>query len=367
MGKTLNAENKQKGRESAIELLRIISMLLIILHHFALHSNFEFGNNHLNEFIVQILSMGGKLGVNVFVFISGYFFVTSKFKVKKALKIVFEVFFWSVVCMAFVYGFGFAAPSPLMTFKSFFPLIYEIYWFASAYVFMYLLSPFINVFINKATKKQLKTLLILLFAAWCVIGTIMNSSFEKNDLGWFIFLYLVAAYIRLYPNKQTEKKGTNFTLFGVCIAVEICLLWIYDRYGFQFSFRYEETQKYMCLFKENHVLLFLASVFLFLGFKNMKIGNIKLINVIASATFGVYLIHDNPLVRSVLWEQILKTQNYATSKWIVLYAFAVVAGIYICCTALDLLRQYLLEKPVLKLHDIIEIKVKDKVNYLKKD
>lgn len=99
----------------------------------------------------------------------------------------------------------------------------------------------------------------------------------------------------------------------------------------------------------------------------MKIGNIKLINVIASATFGVYLIHDNSLVRSVLWEQILKTQNFATSKWIVFYAFAVVAGIYICCTALDLLRQYLLEKPVFKLYNIIEMKVKDKVKYLKKD
>lgn len=360
MGSRLSVGQKSKGRESAIEILRILSILMIILHHFAVHGKFDFENDQLNEFFVQIFSIGGKLGVNIFVLISGYFLVKSKFKVKKVVLLVFQVLFWSVTVMAVIYGFGFAEPDPNVIFKSFFPITYKMYWFASAYVVLYLLSPFLNIFINSASKKQLRALIVLLFVLWSILGTVMNSSLEINDLGWFIFLYFVAAYIRLYPNKQTEKKASNFSLFGVCIALEIFLMWIYHTFGFQLSFCYEETKKYKCLIKQEYLLIFLAAVFIFLGFKNLKIGSIKIVNVISSATFGVYLIHDNPVLRPVLWQDILKTQNYSNSLRLAPYAVCIVLLIYVCCTVLELLRKKLIEKPFSKLYDVIEAAIKKK-------
>lgn len=361
----LNAGGNEKSRESGIELLRIISMVIIVFHHFAIHSDIDFGNSELNEFIMHLFSIGGKLGVNIFVFISGYFLVKSKFNLKKTVMLVLQVFFWSVVCMSVICLFGLADPKPEKIFQSFFPLMYQMYWFASAYFVMYLLSPFLNIFINAATKKQLQTLLVLIFVLWSVLGTIMNSNFSMSDLTWFIFLYILAAYIRIYPNKQTEKVGLNFALFGACIVLDGILLGVFQKFGWQLSFLYMETKQERCLIKANHILIILAAIFIFLAFKNIKIGNIKSINLIASATFGVYLIHDNAFVRPWLWKEFLDTQSYADSRLFIFYAIAVVLAIYISCTVLELLRKFLIEKPISKLYDIIEPKVKNAVTGLK--
>ena len=51
---------------------------------------------NINRFVGQFLYIGGKLGVVIFVLISGYFLVDSKFKIKKLLKLFLEVLFYSV-------------------------------------------------------------------------------------------------------------------------------------------------------------------------------------------------------------------------------------------------------------------------------
>ena len=79
-------------RQSNFELLRIISMILIIAHHYAIHGGFELSKQAFSAqlFFLQVLSYGGKLGVNLFVLISGYFLVTSRCKLKKNCKFVDE-------------------------------------------------------------------------------------------------------------------------------------------------------------------------------------------------------------------------------------------------------------------------------------
>ena len=81
-----------KERNSNLELLRIISMLLIIMHHYSIHG---FSPNILyyssNKYILDFLSLEGKLGVNCFILISGYFMINQKFTIKKLLSILGEV------------------------------------------------------------------------------------------------------------------------------------------------------------------------------------------------------------------------------------------------------------------------------------
>ena len=61
----------QKTRNSYFELLRILSMALIVMHHYSVHGGFDFMSPFsLRLYFVQCLAMGGKLGVNVFVLVS---------------------------------------------------------------------------------------------------------------------------------------------------------------------------------------------------------------------------------------------------------------------------------------------------------
>ena len=78
-------------------------------------------------------------------------------------------------------------------------------------------------------------------------------------------------------------------------------------------------------------------------------GYHKWINVIASATFGVYLIHDNNLVRPFLWKTVFHNAYFQDSILLIPYSIAVTAIVYILCTVLDLLRQRVIERPYMQL------------------
>ena len=62
-------------------------MIMIVMHHFAVHGGFEFGGTGVswNRIWVQILSGGGRLGVDIFILISGYFLINSEYKPKKVI------------------------------------------------------------------------------------------------------------------------------------------------------------------------------------------------------------------------------------------------------------------------------------------
>ena len=57
-------------RASNIELLRIISMILIIMHHFSVHGCFPLMPDlTFNKVFLQVFGLGGKAGVVAFVMI----------------------------------------------------------------------------------------------------------------------------------------------------------------------------------------------------------------------------------------------------------------------------------------------------------
>lgn len=74
-------------RSSNIELLRICSMLLIVLHHYCVNSGFveiiDLNDITVNTLLVQFMAFGGKVGVNVFLLISGYFMINGTRKYQK--------------------------------------------------------------------------------------------------------------------------------------------------------------------------------------------------------------------------------------------------------------------------------------------
>lgn len=86
--------NKEKiQRQSNFEILRIFAIIMIIFHHIAMHSNFS-SSNITSYLYIVFIQMGGKIGVNIFVLISGYFLInTEKIKIKKILKLWGQMFF----------------------------------------------------------------------------------------------------------------------------------------------------------------------------------------------------------------------------------------------------------------------------------
>lgn len=354
-----------KKRESNIELLRIIAMIMIVFHHFAVHGDFNFSNTALeiNHFWYSFLYIGGKLGVNVFVLISGYFLVNDKkgvFNFKHIFKFLLQVLFYSVVIFLVFTIMNDNSFDFLKLKEAFFPLIFGKWWFATAYVVLYLLHPFINKLLINLNKKEYKILVGILIVLFSIIPTYINNFFPTNDLIWFVSLYCIAGYIRIYGlNEKINCK--HYFLLSI-----ILFLIIYLKSIFFLHMTKSDLQNSMMYIKDfssqKQFLMLFLSVVLFMGFNKLNIKYSRCINFFASTTFGVYLIHDEPLVREFLWKVLFKSINYQNSLMLIPYTLLVCFVVYIGCVIIEIMRQKFIEGLIL---NNIEKYFKNRISFIK--
>ena len=82
-------------RNSNIELLRILSMIMIILGHCNIYGNYDITNmNHFfNKFVIGNTYLGN-LGVIIFVLTTGYFMIQKEIRIKKVILFELQVLFY---------------------------------------------------------------------------------------------------------------------------------------------------------------------------------------------------------------------------------------------------------------------------------
>lgn len=207
-------------RDSNIELLRIVAMMGIILHHYCLNSGIQnyidVQNLTINAVILQLLSVGGKMGINVFFLISGYFMVDSIFKLEHVVKLFAEVIFYTLFICVFLHIIGYRYS--MKEYLLMIPCIFNVNDFVPCYLLLYLSSPFLNRFVDNITKKEFSYVLgILLF--YFVIEQSVFLQFTWNYFGWATTVYLLGAYIK---KNEIDKKNYPFFLF---LIISFCLLW----------------------------------------------------------------------------------------------------------------------------------------------
>lgn len=326
-------------------------MIMIVAHHFAGHSGFPIGSNAAtaNWLWLQFLLIGGKIGVNIFVLISGYFLVSAKsIQINKVIKLWLQVFLYSVV----FYGiFAVLGPEPFRIRdlpKILLPISSEQWWFASTYFVLYILTPYINRLLGTLDQKQYQRFLLLLGVCWCIIPTFTENSFQGNNLLWFAFLYSVAGYFRLFGFKSSWSGAKCLALAFFCTIVTFFVYTVLKNPGIKLSVLRSFGKR---LHEMYSLPSFVISALLFLGFSRINIRHNRLINWISSATFGVYLIHDNEYVRPFLWKTALNNAAHYESSTLIPYSLLVIATVFVVCTMIELIRIHLFEKFYLRLTD----------------
>ena len=93
-------KNKTIQRNSNLELYRIIVMLLIVAHHYVVNSGvLEIASEYptsLRSLYYYLFGAWGKVGINCFVLITGYFMCERHITFRKFIKLLFEVVFYMV-------------------------------------------------------------------------------------------------------------------------------------------------------------------------------------------------------------------------------------------------------------------------------
>lgn len=341
----------KKDRNSNLECLRIISMILIVMSHcddwtglFELYSGAVCGK----KLVVDWLNAGGQIGVGCFILISGYHMVEKNVSLKKLLLLWGEVFFYSVffggirIIIAICTNSDELSGLLQETHKMLFPLLFCQYWFVTAYFILMIISPFLNKIIWLFDKRTYQEFLLVLVVIFIIVGGGIPRVLEgmSGRLMPLFLYYFIAGYIRRFINVNTRNSKKHFLvaiigymcLYGINVALIGMQFFLPGINFIQFSYEWRVL---------NSPIIVIIAVELFIGFiKKIPINN-AIVNCIASTSFGVYLIHSNKYNFLRSWFPIYLEEN---TFLVLIYSIGSIVVVYLICILIDFIRQATVEK-----------------------
>ncbi len=345
-----------RKREANFELLRVIAILMVIVLHYLLHGNLlpQVGEPLRADTVAGALIKSLCIAaVNIWVLISGYFLSDTGVSLRRLLRVVTEVLFYSITItvVMLLTGYGNELQGGLYGLVTcFLPISSEHYWFATAYVFMYLFAPLLNKGVILLSRKQLKFTIIGLLLWFCVIKSVLPVALATDDygygFGWFLVLYLIAAYIRKYDVRflRSARSGlllwslSAILIFAVTLAVHAVNLRtgrLASWYGRQYDY--------------NYILTLTAALGMFTAFRFLRLREGKpaeLARFLAPFTFGVYLLHEHRDIRDswVAWiEDFIGEIPRGNVAMLFLHLITSVIIVFLAGVMVDFIRRMLFE------------------------
>lgn len=345
-----------KVRQSNFELMRIISMFMIIVWHIFLYGvNMDTAAPNIKlmfDFFRSILVVH----VNSFILVSGYFLTNSSFKMSKLLKLNNAVIFYKVIIFLIFIFLGIAEIDSVSILRNIFPLDLENYWFIRIYMIMYIFSPFYNIFINSISQKTHKKIILIMFCIFSLISTFTNQEAIGNNTvnyGYsivsFTFLYFIGAYFRKNSIDNTyfgKKYSNSFKQLLFIILFFVLALFNYSLHITSIQFLNHEKLMayigkiiYISFNQYDNPIVLLQSICYFFIFYYMNFSN-KFINIVSKTVFGIYLIHENVFIRNNMYS-LFKFPEFSVSKNVFVHIFGAALIIFVFGFIIDFIRQTL--------------------------
>ncbi len=340
----------KKNRDSNIELLRIIAIGMIVgLHYFhsdmgGLFKSVERGS--LNYYISHIFESIFIIGPNLFVAISSYFMAeTNKIKIRKITDLYILMVFWAVVfyIIGLLLGSSFNAVEFVQLFV---PFLFGRRWFVETYLLFLLFVPFINLMLNHINQNSFRVLLlfqVLIYSVWPSFLTSSPTTDQGYGLLNFITIYLIIGYIKRFISIKALKnnKGKLIILYsGSMIAVVVLSILP--------GLLNNDVIKSVSARAWNYDFLcnLTAAVSLFLLFRIMVLKPSKIINIVASTTFGIFLIHSDFTLSKFFYQTLLRAPDYYDSEIMFLHMAATVVILFVGSALLELARKAIWKRTI---------------------
>ena len=355
-------------RNSGIELLRVVLMLMIILGHLFCHTGIRteyalFEAEWLFMWGVQTITVSA---VNCFVLIMGFFMIDSEFKTTKAAQLWGKVWFYSITIFVILTA---AKLSPFTTnnlLDAVFPVLRGEYWFFTCYILLYLLVPFLNAGVHGMSERTLKYSLGIILAFFYIMP-VFAAVFHQYDpeegmsiLGFMTLYFVGAAIKKLRVNLSPLAcilglLGNSVVVFLSKVALELIVEQLELGLGTGLFYHY------------NTITQIINAALLLLLFQNISVSPAvqPAISSLASATFSVYLIHEHPLVRQLLWQTGLnRVLHKLDAIEFVIVCMCIPFGVFGIAYGIDYCRQMFIK--VFFKRPIYAIKIDSVISYLKK-
>ena len=331
-------------------------MILIVAHHYFVHSGIVLSSNTFSAKLLYlyIVGMWGKTCINCFVLITGYFMCVSSITLYKFLKLILEIYFYKILIFVVFWISGYESISLQSLIRLALPVTDVANNFIDCFILFWFAIPFLNVLLKNLNKREHGLLLVLSLSIYVILPLLPFNRVVINYVTWFIVLYFISSYIRLYDFHLFANKtwGWLTILFIVVsmLSVVLCMQLGIEPYRF--------------VSDSNAILSVLVGIGSFMFFKDVYIPYNKFINTLGATTFGVLLIHDNSdVMRHWLWSDILWNVGWFANSTIIVIAHNIISVmlVYTLCTAIDWLRIMFLEQPFFSRYGDVINKFQNKI------
>lgn len=341
--------SRWRRRESGIELLRILAMLMIVGHHCATHASIQLDILPPSAFRFFMLMQipFGKIGVALFFMISAWFLCEAEDpKLRQSLRRIWnlerEVLFYSIsiFILCSLLDVQSSLTNETVVFSSLFPIASGNWWYLTAYVMFLLLYPFPTIGFKKIGYKRHGIICLIFLVAWGLIYGMTglgNMNFSNYSFVYFVYLYILISFYRWYMKPLSTKAAMLFCGVGTLFVVLNVAIRDYVPMDLGFIENVDHNRLFLC--SEGKAPIVLVSFGLLILFSRWNFCS-TFINAVSSATFGVYLIHEHFSLRDYLWsDELYPFSKLIVSDHAILSCIAIIVLIFIGCIVIDIVRQ----------------------------
>lgn len=291
----------QKVRKSNFELLRLMSMLMVLnVHTFTAPDDLDIltmGGGNFARLLIDFFREASSIScVNLFVLISGYFSI--KWKVRSISSLIFQVYFWIflVAGISLIIGHSTISISKICGYLM---GIMNGYWFVGAYLGLYILAPILNAFVEKSTMRQFKWYIIIFYIFFTIDALPYSTGYTNSGYSIYSFvgLYLIGQYIKRSDvgslSLFQSKSKILLCILGVTLLIAIsglAVCAIFHRGGADLQLFPLSPIAY------NNPLVIVQSILIFMFFYKLNIKS-NFINWCAAGALAIYLFHMHPDIK----------------------------------------------------------------------
>ena len=279
-----------RQRLSNLELLRMISMMMVLI----LHADYAALGVPKDDLLTEdplgavsrvVWEQIAIVGVNVFVLISGWFGIRTS--LKGVCSLLFQVIFYALAVIAVFAAAGWLTPNDYhAALMSLIPG-YD-HWFIRSYLGLMILVPVINAYLRQASMRQLAAVVTAFFIFQTIYGWILG---KDGFSGGYSLLSFIGIYMlgHLARRGEWHRRGPWLwlALYLGCVAIDSAAsLW---RLGATGAIP-------PMIIEYNSPVVILGALSLMLTFAALPEWRSRTINGMAASCLAVYLLHFNPLI-----------------------------------------------------------------------
>ncbi len=346
------------ARNYGIDLLRILSMFMIVILHVNTHGGVldaTHGDIIKNQ-TAWFIEAFAFASVNCFSLISGYVGVDSRYRYRNIALLWLRVFYYNalITLLFFIFNRGSVGNEQLVSLL--FPVSAKEYWYFTSYFVMFLFLPLLNKAVECLSKRAAAAVILVFLVFVGVLSPVFTRFFgdpfvlsDGYSPWWLAAMYFIGGYIKKYGLFPNIRRGIWLLIF-----VLSCLC----AWAMQIAVR--ETGKAVLhedtgvgiIMNNTFILIVLQAVALLMIFRDVKISRrfSAFIGFLTPMVFSVYLIHDHPLIREYVMSRLIPVDSGDNCFMI---ALAVIGGsliIFTACLLIDIPRRYLFEALKLRKH-----------------